>query len=188
MSRVPIACRRLSPVARGLLIALALASTATVSLSAVQAAAPPQEAGVRLEPSAQAERVAERVALTGIETGTMWTFENAPLEYWASTYDFRPTEEWLEHVRLSSVRFGEICSASFVSPEGLVMTNHHCARSCIEAVSTSALDYVEMGFYAATRDDELLCPDLYLDQLIAMQKGFSGPLELKNRLGHLYVN
>ena len=68
-------------------------------------------------------------------------------------------------MRLSSVRYGQICSASFVSGSGLVVTNHHCARDCVEAVSTAETDYVEKGFYAATRDEELLCPDLYLDQL-----------------------
>ncbi|MDH3731981.1 MAG: S46 family peptidase [Gemmatimonadota bacterium] len=123
---------------------------------------------VQLEPSQQAQRAAERAQLSGIETGTMWTFENAPLDYWEEAYGFRPTAEWLEHVQLSSVRYGESCSASFVSPNGLVMTNHHCARACVEAVSTAASDYVEDGFYAATREDELVCPDLFLDQLVAI--------------------
>jgi len=128
--------------------------------------AAPQQTGPRLVPSPEAQRVGTNARLSGVETGTMWTFENAPLDYWASTYDFRPTEEWLEHVRLSSVRFGEICSASFVSPTGLVMTNHHCARDCVEAVSTAATDLVETGFYAPTNAEELLCPDLFLDQLV----------------------
>ncbi len=120
----------------------------------------------RLVVSAEAERVGERAELSGVEMGTMWTFENAPVDYWESTYGFRPTEDWLQHVRLSSVRFGDSCSASFVSPTGLVMTNHHCARACVEAVSTSEVDYVEDGFYAPTYADELLCPDLFIDQLV----------------------
>jgi hypothetical protein len=99
----------------------------------------------------------------------MWTFENPPLEYWRERYDFTATPEWLEHVRLSSVRYGEICSASFVSPTGLVMTNHHCARRCVEAVSTESEDYVVLGFYAPTRAEEKLCPELFLDQLVATE-------------------
>ncbi len=142
--------------------------SASVLVAAQQASPPPQEETARLglEPSAEALRVSESATLTGVETGTMWTFENPPLEYWESTYGFQPTPEWLEHVRLSSVRFGQSCSASFVSPDGLVMTNHHCARSCAEAVSTAANDHVETGFYAGSREQELLCPGLYLDQLV----------------------
>lgn len=126
----------------------------------------PAAGPTELQPSPEALRAAERAELTGVEMGTMWTFENPPYEHWASTYDFTASEDWLEHVRLSSVRYGQICSASFVSPDGLVMTNHHCARDCAEAVSSAENDRVETGFYAATRSEELVCPGLYLDQLI----------------------
>jgi hypothetical protein len=122
-----------------------------------------------LQPPAAALRVADRVTLTGRELGTMWTFENPPLDYWRERYGFEATPAWLEKVRLASVRFGEICSASFVSPNGLVATNHHCARQCIEAVSTSERDYLTEGFYAPRREDELVCPDLFLDQLVEIQ-------------------
>ena len=110
--------------------------------------------------------MSEMVELTGTEMGTMWTFENPPLDYWEDTYGFRPSTEWLEHVRLASVRYGGGCSSSFVSADGLVITNNHCARGCIDAVSTDEDDYLNDGFYAATRDEELVCPNLYLDQLI----------------------
>jgi hypothetical protein len=122
-----------------------------------------------LDPPASALRVAERVPLQGNELGTMWTFENPPLEYWKTRYDFTAAKEWLDQARLSSVRYGESCSASFVSPDGLVMTNHHCARECVEAVSNQGVDYVVNGFYAGTRSEEKLCPGLFLDQLIEIQ-------------------
>lgn len=99
----------------------------------------------------------------------MWTFENPPYEYWRRTYGFEPTQEWLDHVRLSSVRYGQVCSASFVSPNGLVMTNHHCARGCIEAVSSAEQDYLLEGFHAKTEAEERVCPELYLDQLVATE-------------------
>lgn len=122
-----------------------------------------------LSPSAADLRAAERAQLTGIELGTMWTFENPPLEYWAERYGFNATKEWLDKVRLSSVRYGTYCSASFVSPNGLVMTNHHCARECVEAVSTAETDYVVRGFYAPTLEEERLCPGLFLDQLVSIE-------------------
>lgn len=60
------------------------------------------------------------------DTGKMWTFEDAPLDYFEKTYSFKPDAEWLEHVQKSSLKFANWCSASFVSEDGLVMTNHHC--------------------------------------------------------------
>ena len=101
----------------------------------------------------------------GLETGKMWTFDVPPLDYWAKRYDFRPAPQWLEHVRLSAVRYGGGCSASFVSPNGLVMTNHHCARSCIESATKEGEDFLSNGFYARTRDEERACQGLFLDQL-----------------------
>jgi hypothetical protein len=124
---------------------------------------------VVLEPSAAELRAAERARLDGRELGRMWTFEDPPLAYWAEAYEFEPTPEWLERVRLASVRYGEFCSGSFVSANGLVMTNHHCARACIEANSTAETDYVEAGFLAATRARERDCPGLYLDQLVSTE-------------------
>jgi hypothetical protein len=140
------------------------------------AAAPQQPAAttatsqaVVLKPSAAALQAAQNVKLTGTELGTMWTFENPPLNYWSQRYNFQASQQWLDHVRLSSVRYKNYCSASFVSPDGLVMTNHHCARECAEDVSTPQEDHVENGFYAPTRADEKLCPGLYLDQLVNIQ-------------------
>jgi hypothetical protein len=118
-----------------------------------------------LEPSAASQRAAERAELTGMELGRMWTFQDPPRSWWESAYGFSPEDEWLEHVQRASVRYGEVCSASFVSPDGLVMTNHHCARGCIEELSTPDADYLEDGFLATTRAEELECPGLWVDQL-----------------------
>ena len=136
----------------------------------VPAAAPAPAPGADvLTPPEAALRVAADAQLTGTELGTMWTFENPPLEYWRETYGFTPPAGWLDHVRLSSVRFGQICSASFVSPDGLVMTNWHCAESCAEALSSAQEDLVEAGFYAPSRAQERVCPDLWLDQLLEIE-------------------
>jgi hypothetical protein len=101
----------------------------------------------------------------GLETGKMWTFDVPPLEYWKARYDFTPDQAWLDQVRLSAVRYGGGCSASFVSGEGLVMTNHHCARACIESATREGEDLLADGFIARTREEERTCQGLVLDQL-----------------------
>lgn len=151
------------------------APEATAPAGAMDTAAAVAPAGFRgipasVRPTEDALEAAEDAELTGTELGTMWTFENPPREYWSQEYDFAPDSAWLEHVRLASLRYGEICSASFVSPDGLVMTNHHCARDCVEAVSTDETDYVEEGFHARSREEERICPGLSLDQLVSIQE------------------
>jgi len=101
----------------------------------------------------------------GLETGKMWTFDQPPLEYWNKRYGFQPTAQWLDHVRLSSLRMNSGCSASFVSAEGLIMTNHHCARACVESSTRPGEDLLGDGFYAAKREDERSCEGLTIDQL-----------------------
>lgn len=91
------------------------------------------------------------------------------MEWWEEQYDFTPSPQWLEKVQGASLRFGGFCSASFVSEDGLIMTNHHCARGCIEDLSSAEADYLEDGFYAGTRDAELVCPDLHVDRLESVE-------------------
>ena len=98
----------------------------------------------------------------------MWTFDNPPTKQLKERYGFTPTQEWLDHVRLSSVRFNDGGSGSFVSPHGLALTNHHVAFGQLQKVSTPQKDYVKDGFYAQTQAEELKCPDLEVNVLISM--------------------
>ena len=94
------------------------------------------------------------------EFGTMWTFDAPPLDYWDATYGFRPDQAWLDHVRLSTARIPG-CSSSFVSADGLLLTNHHCARRCISAASTADSNYQETGFVARSFGEEKVCPFIF---------------------------
>jgi Peptidase S46 len=100
----------------------------------------------------------------------MWTFDNPPLKLLKERYGFEPTQEWLDHVRLASVRFNDGGSGSFVSPTGLVLTNHHVARGQLQKMSSPQKDYVKDGFYAKTAADEMKCADLELNVLMSMEE------------------
>jgi hypothetical protein len=99
----------------------------------------------------------------------MWTFDNAPFKQLKEKYGFAPAQQWLDHIRLSSVRFNDGGSGSFVSPNGLVITNHHVAFGQIQKLSTPKKDYVKDGFYARTQAEELKCTDLELNVLVALE-------------------
>ncbi len=91
----------------------------------------------------------------------LWPYNLVPKDYLAKKYNFKVTDEWLNHLRLSSIRFGG-ASASFVSPDGLVLTNHHVGRGAIQNLSTAERNLIKTGFYARTRDEELKCPGVQL--------------------------
>lgn len=99
--------------------------------------------------------------------GKMWTFERPPLAYLEREYGFEPDERWWNTVRLASLRFGRGCSASFVSPRGLILTNHHCARGAIAGVQGD-FDWVRDGFVAREPADEVRLPGLTVQQLVRM--------------------
>jgi hypothetical protein len=98
----------------------------------------------------------------------MWTFDNLPLERLQKDYGFAPSPEWLEHVQHACVNFGG-GSGAFVSADGLVITNHHVARSQIQKLSAAGRDYQRDGFFAKSRADEMPCPDLELKVLWSTQ-------------------
>ncbi len=100
----------------------------------------------------------------------MWTFDNFPVKAVAAKYGFTPSPAWLDHVRAASLRIAGGCSASFISPHGLVMTNHHCVVDCVQALSTPQQNLVEAGFTAQTAADERRCDNFELDQLTQIRE------------------
>jgi len=103
------------------------------------------------------------------DTGRMWTFDFPPKDYFKSEYNFQPTDEWYSKVRMSALRFANYCSASFVSEDGLVMTNHHCGRESVTEVTKEGEDLHKEGFIAVNFEDERPVPGLYVDQLVLIR-------------------
>jgi Peptidase S46 len=99
----------------------------------------------------------------------MWAFNNIPREAIKKRYGFDVTDAWLKKVQLGSVRFNNGGSGSFVSPDGLVLTNHHIASDTLQKISSAEKDYVRDGFYAPTRDKEVKSPDLELNVLMSIE-------------------
>jgi hypothetical protein len=99
----------------------------------------------------------------------MWLFNNPPLQQFKEKYQFEPTREWLEHLQKSSVRFNSGGSGSFVSANGLVITNHHVGFDTVQKVSTEQNNYVRDGFYAKAQKDEVKAKDLELNVLVSIE-------------------
>ncbi len=99
----------------------------------------------------------------------MWTYNQFPSSKVAAAYGFEPDAAWLQHLQLASVRIAGGCSASVVSPQGLVMTNHHCARECVQNLSgLRHKDFNRDGFVAHKPSDEPRCPGMEMNQLTAI--------------------
>jgi hypothetical protein len=99
----------------------------------------------------------------------LWLFNNPPVKQLQEKCHFTPTPDWLEHLQKSSVRVGRGGSGSFVSPNGLVLTNHHVGSDSLQKLSDASHNYLADGFYANTLSEEKRCPDLELDVLQSIQ-------------------
>jgi hypothetical protein len=99
----------------------------------------------------------------------MWLFNRPPRQTLKERYNFEPTKEWLDHVQRASVRFNVGGSGSFISPEGLVMTNHHVGSDSLEKLSDAKHNYLKDGFYAKSRDEEKKCLDMELNVLQSIE-------------------
>jgi hypothetical protein len=99
----------------------------------------------------------------------MWLPNDLPQQLLKDRYNFTPSDEWARHVMLSSIRFSSGGSASFVSSNGLVLTNHHVAAGTLDKLSSPENNYYEDGFLARGLDEELKAPDLELNQLVSIE-------------------
>ncbi len=99
----------------------------------------------------------------------MWTFDNPPAKQLLEKYHFTLSQQWLDRVRLASVRLNDGGSGSFVSPHGLLLTNHHVALGQLQKNSTAEHNYVATGFYARTPEEEMKSPDLEINVLESME-------------------
>lgn len=100
------------------------------------------------------------------DMGKMWTFENPPVKYFQEEYGFTPSEQWFEKMQKSALKFGGGCSASFISEDGLIMTNHHCVRGILPSVQNDNENILKDGFYASDISKERRVPNLKVEQLL----------------------
>ena len=94
----------------------------------------------------------------------MWTFDNLPREALQAGFKFSPDAAWVDHVMKASASLGG-CSASFISPDGLVLTNHHCVAGCLQQISSAKKNYLLDGLLARKREEEIQCPALEISRL-----------------------
>ncbi|MDQ6652859.1 MAG: S46 family peptidase, partial [Acidobacteriota bacterium] len=110
----------------------------------------------------------QSIPVAALDEG-MWTFNNVPREEIKRKYGFEVTDAWLRKVQLASVRFNNGGSGSFVSPNGLVLTNYHIVEDIVNEVSTPEKDLAKEGFLARTRAEEIKAPSLELNVLESIQ-------------------
>lgn len=116
----------------------------------------------------QAQLKLDTVKAQKFDNGKMWPFDYPPVNYLKETYNLKTDDDWYEDVRLSALRLPG-CTSSFVSEDGLMMTNHHCARSLLERLKKDGEDLIKNGFYAKTLADERKIPNYYADQLVLIK-------------------
>ncbi len=109
------------------------------------------------------------LSLAGQADEGLWLFNQFPKQLVANKYHFETTSAFLDQLRLGSVRFNNGGSGSFVSPHGLLFTNHHVGADCIQKVSSAEHDYMANGFLARTQEDEQKCPDLEVNVLLRIE-------------------
>lgn len=100
--------------------------------------------------------------------GTMWTFDDIPLDYFQEEYGWQPDEAWLLDAQKSALRFGNGCSAAFVSEDGLIMTNHHCGKGAFSGVEKEGENILANGFIAHSLEEERTAEGYFVDQLISI--------------------
>jgi len=109
------------------------------------------------------------VAMPIVADEGMWLFNRPPRQALKQKYNFEPTQVWLDHIQKSSIRFNSGGSGSFLSKDGLALTNHHVGLDCLQKISTEKKDYIRDGYYAKTRADEVKCVDLELNVLMSIE-------------------
>ena len=125
----------------------------------------------------------EHVTAERFDDGKMWTFADAPVDFFNETYDLSIDDEWMGRARGGALRFSDTCSASFVSEAGLVMTNHHCARDYITKVTRSDENLLENGFYATEQEGERPVEGLYVEKLVESEDVTSSVRGVLRRTG-----
>jgi hypothetical protein len=117
----------------------------------------------------------------------MWTFDNFPAGAVKQSFGADITPAWLDHVRLSTLRLTN-CTASFVSREGLILTNHHCMESCLAELSSKEKSLLELGFRASMRKEEQRCPAQHADVLVGTENITDAVLKADSGLSDAAAN
>lgn len=99
----------------------------------------------------------------------LWLFNNPPKKHLKDKHNFDEPQTWYDHLQKSAVRFNAGGSGSFVSADGLVMTNHHVGLGALQKLSKKGKDYVKDGFYAKTLDEEFKAVDEELNVLMEIE-------------------